>query len=282
MTDMSISSEGIKVAAVPQARRDEPTLLAHIGDVIRRRYMAGTLSVVGGLVLWEVVSRFLIANALFLASPSQIAVAIYNLAATGELWHHVNISAAEFAVGYVIASALGIAFGLAMASSATMKQALQPWISGLYATPTIALAPLFILWLGIGIWSKVLVVIFLVLFPVTINTEAGLRTTSERLIEMLRSFGATRRQIFLKVSLPSAVPFILAGLKLGIGRGLIGVVVAELFGSRAGLGRLISQSADAFNMPELFAGVVILAFAGIVMTAGFGWIEGKLVPWTRD
>ena len=99
---------------------------------------------------------------------------------------------------------------------------------------------MFILWLGIGIWSKVLVVIFLVLFPVTINTEAGLRTTSERLIEMLRSFGATPRQIFFKVSLPSAVPFILAGLKLGIGRGLIGVVVAELFGSRAGLGRLIA------------------------------------------
>jgi NitT/TauT family transport system permease protein len=169
-----------------------------------------------------------------------------------------------------------------MAESPTAKRALQPWISGLYATPTIALAPLFILWLGIGIWSKVLVVIFLVLFPVTINTEAGLRTTSERLIEMLRSFGATPRQIFFKVSLPSAVPFILAGLKLGIGRGLIGVVVAELFGSRAGLGRLIAQSADAFNMPELFAGVVVLAVAGIVLTAGFGWIEKRLVPWTKD
>ena len=238
------------------------------------------LSVVGGLALWELVSRFLIANALFLAAPSQIVVAIYNLAVTGQLWHHVGISAAEFALGYVIASVIGIALGLAMASSATIKQALQPWISGLYATPTIALAPLFILWLGIGIWSKVLVVIFLVLFPVTINTEAGLRTTSERLIEMLRSFGATPRQIFFKVSLPSAVPFILAGLKLGIGRGLIGVVVAELFGSRAGLGRLISQSADAFNMPELFAGVIVLAVAGIAMTAGFGWLEKRLVPWT--
>ena len=209
-------------------------------------------------MLWELISRFLVDNALFLAAPSQIAVAIYNLAVTGELWNHIEISAAEFALGYVIASVLGIALGLAMASSDTMKRALQPWVSGLYATPTIALAPLFILWLGIGIWSKVMVVIFLVLFPVAINTEAGLRTTSERLIEMLRSFGATPRQIFFKVSLPSAVPFILAGLKLGIGRGLIGVVVAELFGSRAGLGRLISQSADAFNMPELFAGVVVL------------------------
>lgn len=252
------------------------------GVALGRRYLAGTLSVIGGLVLWELTSRLFVANALFLAAPSQIAVAIFRLAVTGQLWRHIGVSAAEFAVGYLIACIIGIALGLGMASSTTLKQALQPWVSGLYATPTIALAPLFILWLGIGIWSKVLVVIFLVVFPVAINTEAGLRTTSERLIEMLRAFGATARQIFLKVSLPSALPFILAGLKLGIGRGLIGVVVAELFGSRAGLGQLISQSADAFNMPELFAGVVVLAFAGIVMTAGFGWLEQRLVPWTRD
>jgi NitT/TauT family transport system permease protein len=247
-----------------------------------RFYYAGFLSVVGGLLIWEFVSRKLVANALFLAAPSQIFAAIVALAESGELWRHLWISAIEFALGYVIASALGVIVGFAMAESATMKRVLQPWISGLYATPTIALAPLFILWLGIGIWSKVLVVIFLVLFPVTINTEAGLRTTSERLIEMLRSFGATPRQIFFKVSFPSAVPFILAGLKLGIGRGLIGVVVAELFGSRAGLGRLIAQSADAFNMPELFAGVVVLAAAGIALTAGFGWLETRLVPWTKD
>jgi NitT/TauT family transport system permease protein len=243
---------------------------------------AGTISVVGGLLFWEVLSRFVIGNTLFLASPSQILVAIYDLTMTGEMGAHVSISAIEFALGYVIASVIGIALGFGMASNETFKQAMQPWISGLYATPTIALAPLFILWLGIGIWSKVLVVIFLVLFPVTINTEAGLRTTSERLIEMLKSFGASGSQIFFKVSLPSAVPFILAGLKLGIGRGLIGVVVAELFGSRAGLGRLIAQSADSFNMPELFAGVIVLAVAGIAMTACFGWLEKRLVPWTKD
>jgi len=279
---MSATSDSAKAISQPESAPAASSFSHPFVGALRRRYLAGTLSVVGGLLLWELVSRVLVANALFLAAPSEIVVAIYNLAATGQLWHHIAVSAAEFALGYVIASSIGIALGLAMASSATMKQALQPWISGLYATPTIALAPLFILWFGIGIWSKVIVVISLVLFPVTINTEAGLRTTSERLIEMLRSFGATRRQIFVKVSLPSAVPFILAGLKLGIGRGLIGVVVAELFGSRAGLGRLISQSADAFNMPELFAGVVILAFAGIVMTAGFGWLEKRLVPWTRD
>jgi NitT/TauT family transport system permease protein len=248
----------------------------------RRHHLAGLVSIATGLALWELLSRFVVDNALFLAAPSQIVGAIISLAATGELWRHIGVSGLEFVIGYAIASVLGIALGLAMASSVLAKQVTQPWISGLYATPTIALAPLFILWCGIGIWSKVLVVIFLVLFPVTINTEAGLRTTSPRLIEMLRSFGATPRQIFLKVSLPSAMPFILAGLKLGIGRGLIAVVVAELFGSRAGLGRLISQSADAFNMPELFAGVVVLAAAGIAMTAGFGWLESRIVPWTRD
>jgi NitT/TauT family transport system permease protein len=248
----------------------------------RRNHLAGLVSIATGLALWEVLSRFVVNNQLFLAAPSQIVGAIITLGETGELWHHIGVSGLEFIIGYVIASVLGIALGLAMASSVLGKQVTQPWISGLYATPTIALAPLFILWCGIGIWSKVLVVIFLVLFPVTINTEAGLRTTSPRLIEMLRSFGATPRQIFMKVSLPSATPFILAGLKLGIGRGLIAVVVAELFGSRAGLGRLISQSADAFNMPELFAGVVVLAAAGIAMTAGFGWLETKMVPWTRD
>ena len=240
------------------------------------------LSILGGLLIWEAISRFGVNNSLFLAAPSQIVYAIWKLAATGELWRHIYISGIEFILGYVIASILGIAVGLLMAESDRAKNILQPWISGIYATPTIALAPLFLLWLGIGIWSKVLVVITLVIFTIIINTEVGLRTTSPRLIEMLKSFGANRNQIFWKVSLPSAMPFVLAGLKLGIGRGLIGVVVAELFGSRAGLGQLISASADSFNMPNLFAAVIILASAGIAMTAGFSWLEKKLVPWTND
>ena len=273
---MSVSAQDAPAQAT-EAQAATPVLQG-----ARLRYFAGILSVLGGLLFWELISRVFVANPLFLAAPSQIVQAIYSLTKSGEMQHHMAISGVEFALGYVIASVVGIILGFAMAESATAKRALQPWISGLYATPTIALAPLFILWLGIGVWSKVLVVIFLVLFPVTINTEAGLRTTSERLIEMLRSFGASPRQIFFKVSLPSAMPFILAGLKLGIGRGLIGVVVAELFGSRAGLGRLISQSADAFNMPELFAGVVVLAIAGIALTAGFGWLEKLIVPWTKD
>jgi NitT/TauT family transport system permease protein len=242
----------------------------------------GLASIVTGLALWEIVSRFVVANPLFLAAPSQIFLAMLQLAQSGRLGHDIGVSTVEFLLGYSIASLLGILLGLVMAGSVRAKQALQPWVSGLYATPTIALGPLFIVWMGIGIWSKVVVVVLLVIFPVAINTEAGLRTTSQRLVETLRCFGASRRQIFFKLSLPSATPFILAGLKLGIGRGLIGVVVAELFGSRAGLGLLISESADSFNMPNLFVGVLIFAIAGIAIISGFSRLERKLVPWTKE
>jgi NitT/TauT family transport system permease protein len=146
----------------------------------------------------------------------------------------------------------------------------------------VALAPLFILWFGVGIFSKIVVVALLVIFPVIINTETGLRQTPQNLVETVRSFGASRRQIFYMVSLPAALPFIFAGLRLGIGRGLIGVVVAELFGARSGLGQLIQQSAETFNMPALFVGVVVLAVAGIVLTSGFVWLEKRLVPWGQD
>ena len=145
---------------------------------VHRSSSRGMISILGGLALWELLSRYVIANALFLASPLQIAAAIVKLSKTGELLYDIGISGVEFILGYVIASVIGIAIGVAMASSTTIKQMGQPWVSGLYATPVIALAPLFILWLGIGIWSKVFVVGSLVVFPVIINTEAGLLTTS--------------------------------------------------------------------------------------------------------
>lgn len=235
-------------------------------------------SIIGGLLIWEFAARFLIKSNLFLPPPSKIVVATLKLA-DGRLPYDIAVSGAEFVIGYVLATTVGIFIGLVMATFERAKFTLEPWMSGLYATPTIALAPLFILLMGIGIWSKVAVVLILVIFPVVLNTEAGIRTTSKQLVETIRSFGASRGQIFWKVSLPSALPFIFAGLKIGIGRGLIGVVVAELFGSRAGLGELITQSAETFNMPNLFAGVIVLAVAGIAMTAAFGRIERRIVHW---
>lgn len=261
-------------------RTKAPSFAASVGHFFyQRRWSWG--SVFTGLAIWEFVSRVLVGSKLFLAAPTQVILALIDLSGSGEMGKHIWTSTLEFLLGYGIACFLGVALGFAMASSKAGKESLQPWVSGLYATPTVALAPLFILWFGIGILSKVVVVAVLVIFPVTINTETGLRTTPIQLVETVRAFGATSRQIFFKVSLPSALPFIFAGFRLGIGRGLIGVVVAELFGARAGLGQLISQSAETFNMPNLFAGVTVLAVAGIAMTGGFTWLEQKLLPW-RD
>jgi NitT/TauT family transport system permease protein len=244
-----------------------------------RRRLTAMLSVLGGLVLWELAGRYFVKNKLFLATPLQALGKIGTTLATGELQHHAWISTQEFLIGFVVASLAGILIGLVIARSEPIADALNPWVSGIYATPIVAISPLFILWFGIGIWSKVAVVVSLVVFPVIINTEVGIRSADKQLIEMVRAFGATPTQVFWKVSLPAAAPFILAGLRLGVGRGLIGVVVGELFGSRAGLGFMVVQASEVFDMPLLFAGILVLAGAGIVMTAGFRSLERRLVPW---
>lgn len=246
------------------------------------KYGWATFSTLFGFGLWEIIARFFVTSKLFLAAPSQILAAFIPLWTSGELPKHLNTSAMEFVLGYFSAALLGVVIGFFMASFKACKQVMQPWVSGLYATPTVALAPLFILWFGIGIFSKVIVIALLVVFPVIINTETGLRQTPASLIETVKSFGARRLQIFFKVELPSALPFIFAGLRLGIGRGLIGVVVAELFGARSGLGLFIQQSAETFNMPALFAGVLILAFTGIALTTCFIWIEKNITPWGQE
>lgn len=248
------------------------------GRAVRAQAPA-VVSVLVGLALWEVAGRYLVKNKLFLATPIQALEKIWATLLTGELIHHSWVSAQEFIVGFTAACVAGILIGMVMASSERAADALNPWVSGIYATPVIAVAPLFILWFGIGIWSKVAVVISLVIFPVIINTEVGIRSADKQLIEMVRAFGASPVQIFWKVSLPAATPFILAGIRLGVGRGLIGVVVGELFGARAGLGFLIVQAAEVFDMPLLFAGIIVLAAAGILLTAAFRALERYLVPW---
>lgn len=272
---VALSPAPVRASGIAKPRRRRKPIGPHAMKLI------SICSVLGGLLLWEVAGR-LINNPLFLATPIQAMAEIWQMAASGELRHHVWVSGQEFLYGFTIASVAGILIGLAMASSRATAAALGPWVAGLYATPIIAVAPLVILWAGIGIWSKVIVVISVVIFPVIINTEAGVRATDRALIEAVRSFGANQFQIFTKVSLPSALPFILAGLRLGIGRGLIGVVVGELFGARAGVGFLILQSAEVFNMPRLFAGVALLAAAGIALMALCRTLETWLVPWNRS
>ena len=281
MNDVAGRTETTATQAAPaNARRRRKSRGGKVS--LAHRQALTWLSVAIGIAIWQFVGGVLVKNSLFLATPSQTVLALIKLAETGTLWHHSWVSFQEFIIGFALAVAVGIPVVLATASSQRAAAMVNPWVSGIYATPIIALAPLLILWFGLGIWSKVAVVISVVVFPVIINTEAGLRATDKQLVEAVRSFGATRSQIFFKVSLPSALPFILAGLRLGVGRGLIGVVVGELFGAKAGLGFLITQAAEIFNMPQLFAGVIVFAAAGITFTGIFQVLERRLVPWNYN
>jgi ABC-type nitrate/sulfonate/bicarbonate transport system permease component len=229
--------------------------------------------------VWEVTARWLIANPLFLSPPSEVAVRAVELWETGELQRHIWVSFVEFVCGFALASLAGIAGGVALAQSRAIRSFFDPLVSLAYSMPVIALGPLFILWLGIGIASKIAVIFLASLFPILINTVAGLTATDPHLVEVARSLDASAGQIYRKVRLPSALPFIIAGLRLSVARALVGVVVAELFGARAGLGFMIMSATQGFDTASLFLAVIILAIAGVICVEFFKYLEAWLAPW---
>ena len=258
--------------------RREPLVLrwyrAHASTV------RGLLSLLLVGLVWEVAGRSG-RWPLILAPISDIWAKFVQLAATGELGRHVLVSLNEFFVGFAVAAVFGIVLGVAIATSDAVKDFVDPWVSAVYATPTVALAPLFIFVFGIDAPSKMAVVFLLAVFPIVINTATGIRSTDQVYIEAARSFSATRRQIFTKVLIPSALPFIIAGLRLGIGRGLVGVVVGEFIGARAGLGYLIFRSSQGFEIDAMWVGVFLLAGTGVVAVSVLQRVERRLAPWRQ-
>jgi NitT/TauT family transport system permease protein len=238
-------------------------------------------SVVLALALWELAAR-LIDNPVFFVSLTDIVARGIELWRSGALQVHIATSLAELAIGLALGIAVGILASIVMASSAVMEDLFDPWVSLIYSMPIIALAPLFVLWFGIGMTSKVAIVFLMSVFPVLINSLVGLKTADKDYIEAARSFGSTPAQIFVKVRFPSAVPYIVSGIRNAISRGLIGVVVAEFFGSQAGLGFLIQFSAQTFDTKALFVGVFILAFGGIAAVELLRWIERWVAPWRKE
>lgn len=239
----------------------------------------GTLSFLFAALVWEITARYIVANTLFLSSLTDVIERAVVLWHTGELQTNIEVSLIEFVWGYGSAVILGILAGIVLAEWRTLRDFSDPLISMLYATPIIALGPLFILWMGIGVISKVAIIFLTAVFPIIINTVAGLTTTERTLIDVARSLGASSGQIYTKVRIPSSIPFIIAGLRLSVARALVGVVIAELFGARAGLGFMIINSAQSFDTAAVFVGVLILAVAGVVSVEGLKVLEFKLAPW---
>ncbi len=242
----------------------------------------GALSLVAGFLLWEWVARYLVKSTLIIVPPSHVVESFAELVAKGELQIHVYVTGFEFILGFGLAAVLGVGFGIAIGVSNAVRDVLDPWLSALYATPVVAFAPLFVVWMGIGPSSKVAVAFLLAVLPIIINTSAGIRTTDQNLVDVARSFAARRAQVFRKILIPYALPFIIAGLRLGVGRAIIGVVVAEFFGTRAGLGYMILVSSQLFDTSALFVAVVILAGVGVLSVIGLQKLERWLAPWRED
>jgi NitT/TauT family transport system permease protein len=246
-----------------------------------RLRVISVLSVLTGAIAWELISDFLVHDPLFLTGPSAVFRRFLEMVAKESLLYQMQVSGIEFGVGMLVSIGIGVPLGLGLALLPGLRAALRPWISGLYSTPTVALAPLFILWFGLGLQGKVVVVVLVAVFPIVINTEAGVMQADYDQIEMARVLGWRGTRLFLRVHLRSALPFILTGIRLAIGKGIIGVVVAELFGARAGLGYQITVSSQSYDTAGLFAAVGILAVAGVGLSALVQLLENTSAPWRR-
>jgi len=246
-----------------------------------RRLVLGTLSVATALALWEIAARLGWINAAFSSSPSQIARAAIMLMGSATFWADVGVSALELGIGFGISAVLGIILGILTGWYKTFDAILAPFVSGLYATPRISLAPLLIVWLGIGLMSKVALVTLSAIFPVIMNTATGIRTTDRHFARVARSFGANDWTLFRTVAIPAAVPHIIGGLRLGAGLGIIGVVVAELIAGNAGIGYRMLLAGQTFQVAEMFVCLLFFTAAGMLLSFGFGLLERRFDAWRR-
>ncbi|MPZ41338.1 MAG: ABC transporter permease subunit [Rhizobiales bacterium] len=241
--------------------------------------LLGALAMTIFLLFWEAAVAFEWVNALFTSSPSRIVTTGHGMFADGSIWPHLKVSGYEFAVGFGMAIVTGVPLGILMGWYGRLNAILDPFVSALYATPRIALLPLIMIWFGIGLESKIAIVFLGAVFPILVNTITGVRTINADFVKVARSFGASDRQLFMTVALPSSVPLLLSGLRLGLGHALIGIVVGEMYGATHGIGHLIAVSGARFQTDAVMVGIIIIASTGVAMTELLRLIEKRFECW---
>jgi ABC-type nitrate/sulfonate/bicarbonate transport system permease component len=234
-------------------------------------------SIILVLVAWEIGGRHI--NPLFMSYPSAIVRAGVAMFANGELIDALRSSLRTLMLGFVTASVIGIALGLLIGRYRVVDAASDWLVNALYATPLIAVIPLVILWFGLGDSAKLFIVTILALFPVLINTAAGVRNIPQSLIDVGDAFAANEWQLFLKIILPAVLPYIMTGLRLGIGRAIIGMVAAEFFTAITGLGALIVKYGNQYDTASMFVPILILMFLGVALTSLVRRLEAMCAPW---
>src|SRR5919112_905910 len=242
--------------------------------------LLGTAGVVTFLAIWELVGNVLqIINPMFMSAPSLIFKAAIDMFSSGEIYNDLYVSGIELFWGYFLSALVAIPFGIMVGWYKRASYIFDPFVNAMNATPRVALLPLVIIWLGIGILSKVGIIFLGAVFPLLINTRDGVKTTPANLLTAARSFGASEWQIFKSVVLPSTIPFILTGLRLAVGRALVGVLVGELYAATAGIGFMITVAGATFQTDKVFVGVGIFALSGMIGMELLTKVERRFDKW---
>jgi NitT/TauT family transport system permease protein len=248
----------------------------------------GITSVTFFLLLWEFMGGpinvynpipILRVNPMFMSSPSYIWKAAVDLFASGEIWNDLRVSGIEFAGGYLLSVAVAIPFGILIGWNKKVSAIFDPFVNAMNATPRVALLPLVIIWLGIGILSKVGIIFLGAVLPILVNARDGVKTTPAMLLNAARSFGASDWMVFKSVVLPATLPFILTGLRVALGRALVGVMVGELYAATAGIGFMITVAGATFQTDKVFVGVLIFALSGMFGMEILSRIEKHFEKW---
>jgi sulfonate transport system permease protein len=231
------------------------------------------------LIVWQIVGPHI--SPIFFTYPTKIAVAFYTLTASGDLPYYLAQSLEVMFYGLLSAIVVGIPLAVAMARVRWLDWALDFPINALYATPLVALVPILVLWFGIYLKAKIIVVFLFAVFPILINTYQGVRECDRNMLEVARSFRSSEWGVWQDVLLPYALPFIAAGVRLAIGRGLVGMVIAEFYTTISGLGFMITRYANNFEMDKTFVPVIVLMVLGVSLTSGLKWLERRIAPWSH-
>jgi NitT/TauT family transport system permease protein len=242
--------------------------------------MLRSTSVVVLLVAWQLCGSRL--DPILLSDPTAVAAAFVDMVKDGTLPHALASSLVVLGLGFGSGAVAGVLLGLAAGRSAALEALLEFPVNALYATPAVALIPVIVLWFGFQVTSKTVVVFLFVVFPVLINTMRGVHEVDPDLLEVSRSFCSSERRMWGDVILPAALPYIVTGLRLAIGRALIGVIVAEYYTSLSGLGDLIATNASNFETARMFVPIVVIAVLGVSLTALLEWAELRLVQWRKS
>lgn len=248
-------------------------------DKRSERYVLGTIAVVVVIGLWELLAALRVEPVILLPGPVDVVKAFGQMFSTSTIWSDLGASGAELLYGFVLAAVIGIPIGILLGWYRRLGYLFDPFINFFYSIPRIALGPLLIVWLGIGLTSKVTLVFLMAFFPIVINTTTGVRDIDQQLVRASRCFGGGDLQIFRTIALPGAVPFVLSGLRLAVGQSMIGVFVAELLGAQHGIGLLMNNAGQQFQTATVFAGLIIFAVAGFALTALLGRAEKHFAAW---